>query len=338
MKKLRYGSMAVVILLAVGAFLGAQRLAWIPGPWKTQRDMQAYFGNAAQRSASVGAAIAANPDDYMGYYRRGALLLQQRRYEEALADLNAAVRLSPTPLSVEALGARINDSTQPETHTLGLVVLVRTTRAEILQRMNRPDEALADFDQALNLDNRKTDILHARAVLRTVSGHYDDAIADFDALIAGGNNPQWYLTRGIAKYMKGDWLAAAADFLESARRQPEDATLIWLAKAYLRAGQPMPPDLFAGVGERSAARYVVEALMSDYDIKQFTAGVRAGAAYADRRNRDHACEAALFAGEWLIIRKHGNGAAKMLIEAKTACPPLSIEQAVATAEFKRLAP
>ena len=96
----------------------------------------------------------------------------------------------------------------------------------------------------------------------------------------------------------------------------------------------MPPPLFAAVKERSRARYVIEAFMSDYDPAQFISSVRAGAAYGTRRTNQ--CETALFIGEWLAIRKKSQGAREMFAEAEADCRPLSIERAVATAELQRL--
>ena len=182
MRKLRYKAMAVTVALAVGAFLGAQRLQIIPGPWTKPKAGNTHM-TRDQIVDAFSAAIDANPGDYMTYYRRGTQLQKQRRYEEALADLNAAIKLSPTPLSLEELGERVNDSALPETHTLGLVVLIHTTRAEILQLMNRPEEALADLDRALSFDGRKIDTIYTRGQLRALTGRYDEAIADFDVAL-----------------------------------------------------------------------------------------------------------------------------------------------------------
>ena len=248
MKKLRYGAMAVVIATAVGVFLGAQRLELFPGPWSKPDYNQTATSRKQAAIDTHSAAIVANPQDYMSHYRRGTHFLQQRRYEEALTDLNAAIKLSPTPLSLEALGERINNSGLPETHTLGLVVLIHITRAEILQRLNRPEEALADFDRALAFDGRKTEIIYSRGILRTVTGRYDDAITDFDAILDCRDNISWYFNRGVAKYLKADWTGAIADFQASVRSgASDDSPLIWLAKAHLRAGVIMPPPLFASV-------------------------------------------------------------------------------------------
>lgn len=118
-KKMRWGGMAAAIALGVGAFLGAQRLDLIPGPWSNAGGVPT--GSGPRSMAGLTAAITADPTDYMTHYRRGTAFQRQRRYEQALADLNEAIKLSPTPLSLEALGMRAADSSAPETHTLSLV-------------------------------------------------------------------------------------------------------------------------------------------------------------------------------------------------------------------------
>jgi len=75
--------------------------------------------------------------------------------------------------------------------------------------------------------------------------------------------------------------------------------------------------------------------MSGHNPEQFISGVEAGAGYSNANGPDARCKAALFAGEWLTIRKAGVGAREMFAEAERTCQPLSIERAVATAELQR---
>jgi len=237
MKKLRYGAMAIAIVAGVSAFLGAQRLELIPGPWSKKGGHPIYVSVAAGNLSL--SSSAAGPADYMTYYRRGTQYQLQGQYERALTDLNRAVELSPTPLSLEVLGVRAMDSRSRDTHTLGMAFLIRTTRADTLLRLNRPSEALSDLDAAIALDPRKTEPFHARGLLRAKTGLYDAAIADFDALLACRDHISWHFGRGLAKYFKGDWNGAALDFAQSSQLAPQDNTfLIWLAKTHLRAGRP----------------------------------------------------------------------------------------------------
>lgn len=191
--------------------------------------------------------------------------------------------------------------------------MIHTTRADILQQMNRPEEALADLDFALTLDPRDTSIFYARGMLRTVIGRYDDAIDDFDVILGRRNDVNWIFTRGVAKYLKGDWSAAAADFQKVTRLAPgNDSYLIWLAKSALRAGVPMPPEQFAALDNQSPTGAVLAAFTSDYNPTQFMAGVRVGAGFV------------------------GAGAREMFESAEASCHPLSLERAEATAELRRL--
>ena len=338
MRKMRFGAMAAIIAVAVGAFLGAQRLALIPGPWSKSKSYGLSAGTGRQAEEFFSAAVADDPADYMGYYRRGVMFEKRREYEKALADFNQAVNLSPTPLSLDALGHRVADSSDPDTHTLGLVFLIRTTRADALQRMNRPEEALLDLDQAIALDASKTEVVYSRGMLRAMTGRYDDAIADFDGILARRDNRDWYFGRGLAKYLKGDWTAAALDLQEAALRAPgDDGYLIWLAKAHLRAGSPLPTRHFASLDKQNGVWPVIEAFMTDHDSAQFISGVKAGAGYTGGGGRDTRCKSALFLGEWLTLHKREAEARGMFAEATELCRPLSIERAAASAELRRAA-
>jgi hypothetical protein len=98
----------------------------------------------------------------------------------------------------------------------------------------------------------------------------------------------------------------------------------------------MDPQRFAAMDSHSNARYVIEAFMSDHDTAQFIAGARAGSAYAGHNTRNARCETTLFLGEWLIVRKKGEGAGALFTEALSTCRPLSVEHTVAAAELRRL--
>jgi len=339
MKRLRYGAMTLAIVLGVGAFLVAQKFGLIADPRSKSPTQAAYGSRGATAVAAYSAAIAADPANYMTYYRRGVTYQLAGEFERALADFNQAVKLSPTPLSLGELGTQAANSRHRPTHTLGLVSLLRTTRADVLMRLNRPQEALSDLDTAIAIDPRKSHVFYARGLLRAMTGSYDASIADFDVILARRAHMNWYFGRGLARYFKGDWSAAAADFVQAAQRAPgNDAYLIWLAKAHLRAGVPLYAEHFAKMNPEGEAWPVVEAFMSDHDPAQFLSGVRAGTRTAGADTPAARCKAALFMGEWLTLRNAGVGAREMFTEAAGLCEPLSLDHAVAAAELKRELP
>ncbi len=330
MRKMRFGAMVVTVVLAVTAFVGAQRMAWIPGPWSKQKRFE------ARTAETYTAAIAADPDNYMVYYRRGVTYKEHGQYEKALADLNEAVRLSPETLTAEQLGERAFNTRLTETHTMNLVVLARVARGEVLQALNRPDEALMDFDKAITTDFRNLNVLYARGMLRAVTGHYDAALADFNALLDRRASPDWLFGRGFASYLKGDWVAAAQDFQRLATLSPANSNiLVWLTKAQLRSGNPILPAQRAVLTSHSEAAPIIDAYMADHDAHDFVAGVLAGASAAPGNKRQRQCETALFLGEWLTLHDDGKGARDMFVQAETTCVPLSLEHATAAAELKR---
>ncbi len=80
-------------------------------------------------------------------------------------------------------------------------------------RKGDPDDAIADFTNALNLDPRFVDAWKNRGIARHMQGNYDAAIADFNrALRLNGNSPDFYNARGAALFKKGEYNAAIRDF------------------------------------------------------------------------------------------------------------------------------
>lgn len=236
MQKLRYGAMSKAIALGVGAFLVLQQ--FLPETlFKSRRvTYETYFAAPDVALPAFAAAITENPQDFMTYYRRGMYLLSRSQFTAALADLDQAIALSPTPLTLEALGEQANNNRDAATILFNRVVLVRIARADLLARMDRPVEALRDLDHAIAIDNRKTAFFYSRGVVRAGLGQYDGAIADFDRILARRSNTTWFVGRGVAKFFKGDFTSAALDFKEAARRAPADEDVqTWLTRASQQA-------------------------------------------------------------------------------------------------------
>jgi len=239
--KLRLKAMSIAVAAGVGVFLAAQQLQLVPQAWSEEvssRDATASYATYQPGSddAPYSAAVAAHPDDYMAYYRRGLHYQARGNLNLAVVDLDRAVALSPQTMTRAMLGDEANDTLSLETRTLNRVVFIRLLRATVLSQLAREPEALADLNRAIALDDHKTSAIFARAALLSEMERFDEAIADYDRLLKRYINTDWMFGRGVAKFHKGDFDGASLDFREAARRQPGDETFqVWLEKAALRA-------------------------------------------------------------------------------------------------------
>jgi len=89
------------------------------------------------------------------------------------------------------------------------------------------DRAIADFDQAIQLDPNSTFALNNRGTAYARKGRFDRAIADFDqAIRLNTNYAITYINRGSAFARKGQYDRAIEDFDQALRLDPNDASAI----------------------------------------------------------------------------------------------------------------
>lgn len=235
---------SVVALAMVVSIAAAGPVRQALSSSETYLAQKAYVALESGRPASAldaySEAIRRHPESYMSYYRRGVTLAEQGRLEPALADLDAAVRLSPAVQTSNELGLRAWNSLLPETHALHTVILVRSARADILRQLNRPRDAIVDLDAAIALDPRRTALWQKRGLLHLETGNTKAAIADFTALLARRDNPQWRFARGLGHFVNSDLAEAEADFTKAARMDPKNPIYArWLAKTQKKRGIPI---------------------------------------------------------------------------------------------------
>ncbi|MHB1207441.1 MAG: tetratricopeptide repeat protein, partial [Rhodospirillaceae bacterium] len=275
-----------------------------------------------------------NPKDYMLYLRRGLTLRQMNRPEDALADLTNALRLSPPVMTADELGDRAQNSALPETHRLMMALELHTERANILEGLGRPHDALADLDAAVALDPRSLPIRRQRAVMRTFAGRINDAVDDFNTVLGRSKNLQDLIGRANAKYLGGDYAGAAADFGQAVKTNPEQgSTPVWLLKSQLRGHLAIPLKQFEGLPKSNPAWVGIDALLSDYTPAQIASQLAIGMA----KDKSLACDGMVFLGEWLVIKTDGKNAPAIFEDALSLCHPGTMPHAVATLELRRLA-
>jgi tetratricopeptide (TPR) repeat protein len=235
---------SVVALAMVVSIAAAEPVRQALSSSETDLAKRAYAaienGKPADALETYSEAIRRHPESYMSYYRRGVTLADQGKLEPALADLDTAVRLSPAVQTSNELGLRAWNSLLPETHALHTVILVRSARADILRQLNRPRDAIVDLDAAIALDPRRTGLWQKRGLLHMETGNTKAAIADFTALLARRENPQWRFARGLSHFVNSDLAEAEQDFTKAAQMDPKNPIYArWLLKTQKKRGIPI---------------------------------------------------------------------------------------------------
>jgi tetratricopeptide (TPR) repeat protein len=162
--------------------------------------------------ADLSEVLRANPADGMAAYNRGTAYERSGQLDKALEDYRSAVRLQPSyaPASA-ALGRLLKDKD--------------------------PQEAIAELSAAIRLDP-KSPALRSRAILYLALARFDDALQDFDRVIAtDGSDSLAFLDRGVAQEKLGDLQAAIGDYTRSIELAPVAPAYINRGNAYLRSKQ-----------------------------------------------------------------------------------------------------
>src|SRR5262245_53561745 len=94
-------------------------------------------------------------------------------------------------------------------------------RGDAYVKQHDYDQAIADYDAALQLEQNNPHIYNARGNAYQKKGDYDGAIADYDAAIRiDPRNPLFFHNRGIAYRWKGDYDRAIADYSQAIQLNP----------------------------------------------------------------------------------------------------------------------
>jgi len=115
---------------------------------------------------------------------------------------------------------------------------VHATHAQMLAKSGKTEEALAEFNQAIELDPNNADALYGRGLL--YQGEKQDAQAIEDFTAANGLKPQQadpLLGRAVSYLALDKFKEAAADLDEAVQADPQNAQ-IWTTRgrAYERLG------------------------------------------------------------------------------------------------------
>jgi tetratricopeptide (TPR) repeat protein len=142
-------------------------------------------------------SISLDPQCSLAIHNRAVTLAQQNQYEAALRDFNRVVELNP-----------------------GLAVAYRN-RAETLAALGKMDEAAADFSNAIEALPPEAALYGARAYAYERLGRFDEALSDINrAIDLGANDPECFAQRGNLAAEQGAFDQALKDFRKALSRDP----------------------------------------------------------------------------------------------------------------------
>ena len=172
------------------------------GLWCNRANACYCLGGHEQAVADYTRALEAAPI-LDGYYGRAMVLAELGRPQEAIADLDAALRLDRT------------------------ATMIYHARANLWLGLDRLDEAWADYDSVLRLDPTRADARGMRGRLSELAGRPDDALADYNEVLSSNAAVEplvlgtAYKNRGHIHHRRGDYARARSDFMNAIARAPE---------------------------------------------------------------------------------------------------------------------
>jgi tetratricopeptide (TPR) repeat protein len=234
----------------------------------------------------LGKAVELDPKAAGTYDNRGALLLEAQEYQKAVADFTRAIQLDNSNANYYAHRRIVltqlkrfpeaqADSIKIE-HLMQLSSLNQAVfrdprspqpyidRGNYFLRENQLDNALANFDRALELNSKSSEALTQRSRTWLRHGDPQKAVDDATAALAIEAREETYGVRGDAYRKLQEFDKAVADY-DAAQRIDEDVEETWnlYAQFLKQAGR---------------AKEANEALRRAADLKALNAPIRVAAA------------------------------------------------------------
>jgi tetratricopeptide (TPR) repeat protein/cellulose biosynthesis protein BcsQ len=137
-------------------------------------------------------AIGVDPSYAPPYSGRGRVYFDKGRYDEALADFKEAIKLEANNTSayigcgdVYLQKGDLNNAYDAYDSAIKIEPLSEayTGRGKVLAKQEKLEDAVKDYNRAIDLSAKNPDAFLWRGEARSKSGNYDGAIADFDQAI-----------------------------------------------------------------------------------------------------------------------------------------------------------
>ncbi len=173
-------------------------------------------GDTVKASADIDKALSINKNALNAYVMRAGIAMQKdQNFEQALADLNTAVKLEPrhAPLYIN--------------------------RAYLRYKLDDYFGAMADFDYAIGLEPANDVALFNRALLLSEVGDNDRALQDYNRILElNPDNIRARYNRALVKGEKHDFKGAISDINHVIEKYPNfDGALFLRSEFYRNSGQ-----------------------------------------------------------------------------------------------------
>jgi tetratricopeptide (TPR) repeat protein len=282
-------------------------------------------------------AIEIDPKRAVAYINRGLAYRCRGEDDLAIADYTKAIEINPkSPVAFLHRGNAYHAKGDND-RAIADNAFHYFARGDQYADEREFDPAIAEYTKAFELNPRVPNASLAwryfvRGIMYGEMGDPDRAIADFTRAIELNPKSTTYLSaRGEAKFRKGQFKEASADFLRDIEIGGRAYPMLSHFLAQERAGETATPEL-----EANAARLKTKEW--PYAVIELYLGRRSPeAALAATSNAEERCQAYFFIGQWNILRGDRDEAAKALKVAADTCPR-TWPGAQANAELKRLKP
>jgi tetratricopeptide (TPR) repeat protein len=240
-------------------------------PWAYGNLLQAHLdrgdafrakGNYDQAMADYNTARELDPNSPAPYYSRGIAYVDQRKYDEAIADFTKAIQFNKQWQYLFERGraycqngqfqeaiADLTAASDGGADNQHVLLLIHLYRGKAYQAQKKHDRAIADFTDAIDMGVSDSEPYILRGASYAELDRHDQAIADFTQALRIQPTPEAYRGRAAAYSKKGQLAQAIDDYSELIALRPEEPSPYQLrAQAYRASGD----DSKASLDDRKA--------------------------------------------------------------------------------------